>query len=185
MSVLYHFLASENDFEFVADWFAALGQEVTRRERPDGTWLYFRGMATAPLPEVDKIDQNITPLVWLAGPSIRQGILWTNAEVRFTPTPLRQQFPELNKISVSFSKWLQQFDLVFSRKKADATSEWCHYLEGGIQNWCEHVYALPEAMAALRQERYFVHHHISDPALDRIAKTLRLREYDFATGYPV
>lgn len=185
MAVPYHFLVSENDFELVGEWFDALGQEIGRHERRDGICLYFRAIAAEPLPKAEEIDQAKTPLVWLARPAIRQGILWTDAEVRFTPTPLRRQFPELNRISARFSKWLRQFDLVFSQKDTDGGSEWRFYLEGGIQNWCEQVYALPEAMAALRQGRYFVHHRASAPALDSIAKTLRLREYDFTTDYPV
>jgi len=62
---------------------------------------------------------------------------------------------------MQFAKWLKQFDLVFARKK-DITPEWSYYLEGGIQNFSEKLYALPDAMAALRKGRYFVHHRAND-----------------------
>lgn len=184
MSVAYHFLASERDFHLVTTWFSALENETTVSERPDGIWLYFREMTTAPLPNSEHINQKTTPLVWISKPKNRSGLLWTDAEVCFTATPLKSQFPELNKISMQFAKWLKQFDLVFAWT-ADVTPEWSYYLEGGIRGVSEKLYALPDAMAALRNGRYFVHHQANDSVLDKVAKALRLRGYDFDTIYPV
>jgi hypothetical protein len=184
MSVSYHFLASERDYQLVTTWFAALEYETTIKERPDGIWLYFRAMATESLPDSEHINQETTPLVWISKPKKRSDILWTDAEVCFTATLLKSQFPELNKISMQFAKWLKQFDLVFARKE-NVTREWNYYLEGGIRNFSEKLYALPDAMAALQKGRYFVHHRANDAVLDTVVKALRLRGYDFDTNYPV
>lgn len=184
MSVSYHFLASERDYQLVTSWFAALENEMTMKERPDGTWLYFREMAGKPLPDSEYINQETTPLVWISKPQKRSGILWTDAEVCFTATPLKSQFPELNKISMQFAKWLKQFDLIFAQKD-NVTPEWSYYLEGGIQSVSEKLYALPDAMAALQNGRYFVHHRANEAVLETVVKALRLRGYEFDTNYPV
>lgn len=176
MAVRYTYLALEEDHQLVADWFSALSDEVTVSDRSDRLLFYFRAMATQPLPAEDKIDQEKTPLVFIEKPQKKRGTLWTDAEVYFTPTPLKPQFPALQKISQSFAEWLRGFDLVFTQKHA-LQSEWLYYLEAGIQNYCAELYALPKAMAALRAGQYFVHHGASHAQLDVLAKSLRLRGY--------
>ena len=174
MAVRYHYLALGEDHQLVVDWFSALPDEVTVDERPDRCLLYFRAMAAQPLPLNGIVDQKKTPFVFIETPQKKRGTLWTDAEVYFSPTPLKPQFPGLQKISQSFAKWLRQFDLVFSKKNA-ALSEWLYYLEAGIQNFDEELYALPAAMAALRGGQYFVHHRASAGQLDVLMKSLRLR----------
>lgn len=176
MAVRYTYLALEEDHQLVADWFSALPDEVTVSDRSDRLLFYFRAMATRPLPTEEKIDQEKTPLVFVEKPQKKRGTLWTDAEVYFPATPLRPQFPGLQKISQSFAKWLRQYDLVFSQKNA-AQSEWKYYLEAGIQNFDEELYALPHAFGALKAGQYFVHRRASDGALDVLAKSLRLRGY--------
>ncbi|MCX6955961.1 MAG: hypothetical protein NTV51_27800 [Verrucomicrobia bacterium] len=176
MAVRYSYLALEEDHRLVAEWFSALPEEVTVSDGPDRVLFYFHAMATKPLPTDGTIDQQTTPLVFVEKPRKKRGTLWTDAEVYFTPSPLKRQFPTLGKISQSFEKWLRGFDLVFAQKNA-AQSKWTYYLEAGIQNYCEEVYALPEAMAALRSGQYFVHHRASAGALDTLARSLRLRGY--------
>lgn len=176
MAVRYHYLALEEDHRLVVDWFSALPDEVTVNDRPDRRLLYFRAMAAHPLPLDGTVDQEKTPFVFVEIPQRKRGTLWTDAEVYFSPTPLKPQFPRLQKISQSFAKWLRQFDLVFSKKNA-AQSEWLYYLEAGIQNFDEELYALPAAMAALRGGQYFVHHRASAGQLDILTKSLRLRGY--------
>jgi hypothetical protein len=183
MAVRYTYLALEEDHQLVADWFSALPDEKTVSDRPDRLLFYFRALATRPLPLDENVDQEKTPLVFIAKPQKRRGTLWTDAEVLFTPTPLKPQFPVLQKVSQSFAKWLGQFDLVFSQKNA-AQSEWKYYLEAGIQNFDEELYALPRALAALRAGQYFVHHHASSGQLDTLAKSLRLRGYHVEAAEP-
>jgi hypothetical protein len=122
------------------------------------------------------LNQDKTPLVFIIKPRIRRGTLWTDSEVVFTPNPLKPQFPALQKINSSFAKWMRGFDLVFSQKNA-AQSEWLYYLEGGIQNYDDELFALPKAMAALRSGQYFIHHGASERQLDLLGKSLRLRGY--------
>lgn len=175
MPARYSYLALEDDHRLVADWFAALPDEVTVSDRVDRRLIYFRAMATQPLPTDDKIDQEKTPLVFIQRPQKKRGALWSDAEVYFTPSPFRQ-FPVLQKISRSFEVWLQEFDLVFTQKDA-ASCEWSYYLEAGIQNHVEELHALPRAMAALRAGQYFVHHRATNGQLDALSKSLRLRGY--------
>ena len=177
MAARYSYLALEDDQKLVTEWFAALNTEMTVNERLDRTVYYFRELAKHPLPPTAEIDQEKTPLVFVVPPQRLRGTLLSDAEVLFTPTPLRAQFPALEKISKSFAKWLKEFDLVYSQK-AGAASEWNYYLEAGIQNWDAEVYALPSAMAALRSGQYFVHHRATSDRLDVLVKSLRLRGYN-------
>ena len=178
MAARYSYLALEDDQKLVTEWFAALDTEMTVNERDDRTVYYFRALAKHPLPRIDEIDQEKTPLVFVVPPMRLRGTLWSDAEVLFTPTSLREQFPILEKIRSSFAKWLKEFDLIYSPRSGVA-SEWNYYLEAGIQNFATEVYALPGAMAALRSGQYFVHHRATPGVLDVLAKSLRLR------GYPV
>ena len=176
MAVRYHYLALQDDYELVVDWFASLTHEISVDERSDRRLLYFRSMAKEPLPLHGEINQKATPFVFIEKPQIKLGTLRTDSEVYFSATPLKAQFPELQKISTGFLKWLRQYDLVFSREHADQ-SEWKYYLEGGIQNFTSELYALPSAMAALRKGQYFVHLRDSDGLLNTLSKTLALRGY--------
>jgi len=176
MAVRYTYLATDEDHRLVADWFTALPDEVTVSDRPDRLLFYFRAMATQPLPLDGSVEQDKTPFVFVEKPLKKRGTLWTDAEVYFPATPLRPQFPGLQKISQSFAKWLRQYDLVFSQQDA-AKSEWKYYLEAGIQNLDEELYALPCAFAALKAGQYFVRRDASEGALDVLAKSLRLRGF--------
>jgi hypothetical protein len=120
VSEYYSYLALEEDQQLVTDWFAALPHDVTVNENTDRTVYYFRDLAKKPLPAVDQIDQSKTPLVFAFKPQKRLGPLWTSAEVLFTPTPFRSQFPALHKINKAFSAWVDQFELVFSNKRENA-----------------------------------------------------------------
>jgi hypothetical protein len=176
MAVRYTYLALEEDHKLVADWFLALAEGKTINDRDDRLLFYFRAMTARPLLVEDKIDPEKTPLVLITKPRKIRGTLWTDAEVLFTPTPLRSQFPALQKISQAFAKWLKQYDLVFSRKNA-AQSECEYWLEAGIQNFDAELYALPRALAALRAGQYFVHHRATSGQLDTLTSSLKLRGY--------
>src|ERR1035437_2288794 len=176
MAARYTYLAMEDDHQLVADWFAALDEETSINDRADRTVYYFRALANEPLPVVENIDQKKTPLVFVVKPQRCRGSLWTDAEVLFTPTPLKLQFPKLQKNKQSFAKWLRHFDVVFSQRSGGPT-EWNYYLEAGIQNYDAELYALPSAMQALRSGQYFVHHQANSARLDTLAQALRLRGY--------
>ena len=177
MSVRYSYIALENDHKMVADWFDALGDSKSVGDSPDHLVIYFREMAVEPLPPAEEVNQDKTPLVRIVKPQRRMLTLWTDAEVLFTPTPLKPQYPALQKISKSFAKWLQNFPIVHCPSSRTETG-WEYYLEGGIQNFVPVLYALPEAMEALRTGRYFVHHRDNASVLETLARKLRLRGYN-------
>lgn len=177
MPARFSYLALDHDLALVTDWFASLKHEITVNDRPDRIVYYFRKMAFASLPIAGDVDQDVTPLVFVVKPQKRLTTLWTDSEVLFTPKPLTSQFPELDKINKAFATWLKQFDLVFTQKAPESFA--CkYYLEGGIKNFDQELYALPQAMAALRGGQYFVHHADTPARLNTVAKTLRLRGYD-------
>src|SRR6185503_16471408 len=107
MAVRYHYLALEEDHQLVVDWFSALPADVTVDDRTNRRLLYFRAMAAHPLPLDGTVDQEKTPFVFIEKPQKKLGILWTDVEVYFSPTPLKSQFPVLQKISQSFARWIR------------------------------------------------------------------------------
>ena len=172
MSVSRQFLATDGEWELVLDWFRALPHDLAWSPRENAHLIFFRNLGTLPIPP-DQADQDKTPLVWIHTPHRLRGVLWTSGSVTFTPSPLRG-FPKLQSVSKAFQAWLQQFPLVFSRKAPQA-SEHLYYLEGGIQNFHDELYALPRAFAALKNGQYFVNHDHSERSIDVLCKTLRLR----------
>jgi hypothetical protein len=60
--------------------------------------------------------------------------------------------------------------------------DWNYYLEGGIRNSVENLYALPNAMIALQSNRYFVHHRDKLGPESQLARTLRLRGYHVSSS---
>jgi hypothetical protein len=169
------YLALEEDFVQLTQWFAAVPHEATVQESTDRLVYYYRGLAKEPL--TPQSEQKSTPLVILIKPERRRRTLWTDGEVVFTPTPFRRQFPALHRTYQAFAAWLHQFDRVFG-PKSGGPSAWNYYLEGGVQNSDVEVYALPQAMEALRRGQYFVHYRDNDGRLDAVAKKLRLRGYE-------
>jgi hypothetical protein len=175
MTERYYYLALEEDQRLVTDWFAALAHAVTVDENADRVLYYFRDMAKEP-PASSVLNQSRMPLVFLTKPQKRLGTLWTDAQVLFTPTPFRSQFPHLFKVHKAFGSWLRQFPLVFAQKSG-SISDWNYYLEGSIRNYASELYALPNAMKALGKGQYFVHHRDRLTADSQLARTLRLRGY--------
>jgi len=171
----FSYLALEDDFKLLTEWFGKVPQEVAVNEHPDRLIYYYRGLARQAL--TADIDQSKSPLVFVMKPQKRRRTLWTDGEVVFTPTPFRRQFPALYRICQSFSDWLRSFDLVFGQT-AGSPSAWNYYLEGGIRNSDVELFALPQAMEALRKGQYFVHYRDNHHRLETIAKTLRLRGYE-------
>jgi hypothetical protein len=93
--------------------------------------------------------------------------------LHFLPTPLARLFPKLNRISRKFSAWLRRFDCVFS--PGNVAGEWDYYLEGTLRNGGTPIYAMPQAMAALRSGQYFISGNDTDYVLDKLCRSLRLR----------
>jgi hypothetical protein len=90
---------------------------------------------------------------------------------------MRSSFPRLQRVLTSFRQWLKAFPLVFRQPRLPETSggSWDYYLEGGIRNVSDEIFALPAGMAALERGQYFVWHGDSEARLDTLLKSLRLR----------
>jgi len=138
-------------------------------------WLYFREMGSLAKTATGSIGVRQSPLVALFPPRVRRGILWTVGEVHFLPSPLRERFPRLNKISTSLKKWLQTFECVYSNKPGHR-NDWNYYLEGAVKNFDPPIYALRGSLEALRRGQYFVAEDDTDLVLDKLCSRLRLRD---------
>ncbi len=121
----------------------------------------------------EQVDPKRSPIASLFPPENRRVVLRTAGELHFLPTPLRKLFPKLDAISHQFAKWLGGFDLVY--EAPGKCGEWDYYLEGSLRNGDGPIYALPEAMTALRAGRYFISDSDNDFVLDKLCRALRLR----------
>lgn len=122
------------------------------------------------------VDTNRSPVVLFIQPQVRHGILWAAGEVQFLPEKMSTTFPALQRLLVRFRKWLRTFPVVFRQPRLPETSggPWDYYLEGGIRNVCDELYALPGGMAALQRGQYFVWQGASSDH-EVLIRQLRLR----------
>jgi len=175
MGATYRFLAIGEETEVVLDWFRRQPNPPEVLDKPGGQLLYFRAFGPlAVLADGSGIDVRRSPLVSLFRPTRKRGVLWTAGEVHFLSTPLRGTFPPLHSLSRRFQGWLSSFDRVFSRKPS-WLGEWDYYLEGSIRNYDAEVFALPQAMQALRRGQYFVGESDGEWVLDKLCRSLRHR----------
>jgi len=172
MAVTFRYLASPAEQKLVLDWF------LQRPENPEfqalsngGGLVHFASFG--PL----LADLKRSPVVSHFPPRERRGLFWTPGEVHFLTQHVRGSFPELHRVQMAFHGWLRSFPIVYqsSHRRDSAGSPWEHFLEGSIRNWDTEIYALPEAMAALEQGRYFVDGKDSEVRLDDLVRVLRLR----------
>lgn len=159
----------------VLEWFRALPEAP--HERGEGAFklLHFRSIGDLTFDEgTGKIDGASSPIVTIFEPCVLRGALWTVCEVIFRTEHLRSRFPALARIQKRFKAWIESHSVVWDQRDDDGCSSG-YYLEGGIKNVAERVYALPSGLAAYEQGRYFVAHRTNDAVLDRTCKMLRLR----------
>lgn len=135
---------------------------------------YFIG-STGPLTQTSdgSPDATMSPLVSIFFPKVRRSTLWTVGEVHFLYKS-KAGFSDLERLRRRFQKWLQSHPIAWERQQ-DGREGYGYYLEGGIQNIAEKVFALPTGGAALEAGQYFVAEGAGDYELDRICKALRLR----------
>ena len=174
MGSTHRFLALKDDLLRVYAWFSELSEPPTIVRGRGCQFLHF---ATEGFlhddPKTGQVDVKRSPIASLFPPEKLRGVLWTAGELHFLPTPLREHFPALDAISRGFGKWLREFDCVYDGP--GTSSEWGHFLEGGLQNYDPPIFALPDAMAALRAGQYFVAHGFDGGPLNRLCRTLELR----------
>jgi hypothetical protein len=173
VATTYRYLAVGEENEEVLGWFRRADPPPAVVETEPGTWLWLHFRAFGPLGRdaTGAIDVDASPLVGLIPAGTTRGVLWTAGEVHFRTKRLPRVFPPLERVRDRFHRWLQSFDLVWDGRSSD----WEYFLEGSIQNYESPVYALPGAMAALRQGAYFVTADETQGRLDSLCKKLALR----------
>jgi len=177
MATTFRFLASPEEGQTVLNWFRELPEPPHIHPRPDGAALFFRQCGPLVMTATNEVDVTRSPVVLLLLPEVRHGILWTAGEVQFLAERMRFSFPGLQKVLTSFRQWLRTFPLVFRQPRLPETSggPWDYYLEGGIRNVSDEIYALPTGMAALERGQYFVWRGGSGGTHHTLLKQLRLR----------
>jgi len=171
----YRFLAVGNEADTAIAWLQAQPGSPEAIETPGGLLLYFRDFGPiVPLENRSGVDLQRSPLVSVIRPALRRGALWSIGEVHFLPSPLRRAFPQLHAIQLRFARWLSGFDRVFTHTPS-WTGEWNYWLEGSIRNDDGEIFALPQAMEALRCGQYFVGASDGEGVLDSLSRTLRHR----------
>jgi hypothetical protein len=176
MGTSHWFLATDGEHEKVLAWFRGLAKPPEELPAEGvGVLLCFHAFGDLVYDSgTGQLDARKSPLVSVFLPIKKRGVLWTAGEVHFLPTPMSKVCPPLASINRSFRKWLTHFERVFA---LDPTwqGKWDYYLEGSIRNHAPEVFALPNAMNALRQGHYFVAERDNDSLLDKICQSLRLR----------
>ncbi len=173
MGSTYRFLEAPGEPSAVMAWFRALPRPPTEVPTPRGHLLHFRELGPLALEGGHPVAQR-SPVVNVFLPRVRRGILWTIGEVHFLATPLRQRFPELQRVSLAFKRWLARNECVYEGPHPKV-SAWAYYLEGSVRNYDPPIYAFPSGAAALRAGRYFVGDGDNELTLDKLCAALRLR----------
>jgi len=172
MGSTFRYLALRDDQDLVLNWFRALEPPPSEVPTERAIALHFESLGSLH-DEQGNVDWKRSPVVTLFAPRQRRGVLWTAGEIHFLPTPLREQFPSLHRISRRLAAWLASFPRIFERP--NNPGDWDYYLEGTLRNSDPSIFALPAAMTALRQGQYFVSDDDTDFLLDKLCKSLRLR----------
>lgn len=177
MATTFRFLASPEEGQMILNWFTERTEPPHVHPRPDGAALFFRQFGPLVMTATNEVDVKQSPVVLFVRPQVRHGILWTAGEVQFLAERMRSSFPELQKTLTSFRQWLRAFPLVFRQPRLPETSggSWDYYLEGGIRNVSDEIFALPAGMEALERGQYFVWQGDTEGRLDTVLKSLRLR----------
>jgi hypothetical protein len=177
MATTFRFLASAEEAQTVLNWFERLPEPPHVHPRADGAALFFRQFGPLVMTVTNEVAVKQSPVVLFIRPQVRHGILWTAGEVQFLAERMRSSFPGLQKTLTSFRQWMRSFPVVFRQPRLPETSggPWDYYLEGGIRNMSDEIFALPAGMAALERGQYFVWQGDTEERLDTVLKSLRLR----------
>jgi hypothetical protein len=174
MGATHRFLALGDDLKRVYDWFDALPEPPHIVQGRGCQFLHFAACGgLAYVPGTRDIAVANSPIASLLPPERIAEVLWTAGELHILATPLRERFPQLDAVNHRFARWLHRFERVFDRP--GKSGEWDFFLEGNLRNYDLPIYALPEAIDALRAGQYFVEHGMSGDGLNRLLRTLELR----------
>ena len=173
MGTTYRFIEEPKKPSKVLEWFRALPQPPVEHETVHGVVLYFRELGPLVNDEKGAVDSSKCPVVNLFLPQVKLDVLWTVGEVHFLATPLRKLFPELNKISLKFSRWLSACECVFT--STSENNPYDYYLEGSVRNFDCPIFAFESGLAAIRGGHYFVAERDNDFVLHKVCSALSLR----------
>jgi len=173
MGTSFHFIADPSAPNEVSQWFASLNTPPEAIPTAFGSWLYFRDLGPLTHNPDGSIVREKSPLVSLVLPREHRGVFWTVGEVHFWPSPMRAQFPKLQKVQKTFSMWLSAQQAIFSSK--DQPGNYDYYLEGTVRSFASTVFAFESGLSAIKSERYFITDNDAKGTLDQLCKKLRLR----------
>ena len=174
MSTTYRFIENPTESSSVLRWFRALPVPPEEVQAQRATVLFFRSFGALAYAGSGAIDPKLSPVVTIYLPRTVRGALWSVGEVHFLSTPLKERFPELHKINNAFSKWLRQFEIVFSNKSG-GVSEWNYYLEGSVTHYDSPVFGLPSGLQAIQNNQYFIADDDNEAVIEKVCSSLRLR----------
>lgn len=155
-------------------WFRGLTSPPREVSFGDGLWLQFGPLSYGSEEEIN-VDQS--PLVSLFPARILCGVLWSATEIHFRAKGSSPGGKILSRVQKDLKNWLGQQEVVFEQLPAPA-SPFAYYLEGGLQNIAQVIYASASGAAALRRGQYFVAHTGNETNLDRLCRMLKLRGVD-------
>ena len=139
----------------------------------DRVLLFYRQFGSLAQTSDGSADATMSPLVSIFFPKVRRGALWTVGEVHFL-YKIKAGFSDLERLRRRFEKWLQSYPIAWDRRH-DGREGYGYYLEGGIKNLAEKIFALPSGNVALEAGQYFVAEGAGDYVLDVLCKALHLR----------
>lgn len=172
MATTYYFLSAPTEQD-VLNWFRDQPEAAEEHPNDDRVLLFYRQFGPLAQNSDGSADATMSPLVSIFFPKVRRGSLWTVGEVHFLYKS-KAGFSELEQLRRRFQKWLQSYPLVWDSHHGDPEG-YGYYLEGGIQNIAEKIFALPSGNVAIEAGQYFVAEGAGDYVLDVLCKALHLR----------
>jgi hypothetical protein len=172
MGTTYRFIADPTEESQVLQWMRSLNPPPIESRTNGGVVLYFKHLGPLIYDSKGGVDASQSPTVSIVHPRIRRSKLWTVGEVHFLATSLRKTFPELQKVSTAFLKFLSSCECVYSNRRNENPFE--HYLRGSIMNFDSPVYAFESGMTAINNSQFFVADDDSDWTVELVCRSLSL-----------
>jgi hypothetical protein len=171
----YYFVSAPAD-EGVLEWFRTQPEVAVEWPNERRVLLFFSQFGPLAIKPDGEADAYASPLVSVYLPKLRRGVLWTVGEVHFLYKPSKR-FSQLETIRKRFQTWISQNEMIWDRAY-DGKDGYGFYMEGGIKNIAEKIYAFPAGLAAHEAGQYFIAERDNDFVLDRVCRSLRLRGVD-------
>jgi hypothetical protein len=170
MGTTYRFIADPIEESQVLQWMRSLTPKPIESPTKGGVVLYFKHLGPLLHDSKGGIDASQSPIVSIVHPRIRRTKLWTVGEVHFLATRLRETFPELQKVSTAFLKFLSSHECIYSNRREENPFD--YYLRGSIMNCDSPVYALESGMTAIKNSQFCVADDDSDWTVELVCRAL-------------